>query len=751
MFEGQVYEFIRVPFGLKISLAALSRALTPILEEFRGKVKPYVDDLLCMSQDPDQHLCLIDQLLNKLSIKGITVNLKKSNFFRKETEYVGFILCTDGLKPQYDKIRAIKEFPRPRVVKELRSLIGLTNFYQRFNGEYARHLAVLTHLLKKGTKWKWTQKEEEGFEKLKDSFLEDVMLKHPDFNQPFILQADASGYAIAAQLIQKNNEGKLGVISYASRTLKGAERNYTTTELELLAIIYGTKKFITFLADRKFIIETDHNALTFIRNCKNTTNRLMRWGLWLQQFNFEIRHIKGKENIVPDTLSRNIGQVTGNSKKENIFELNNLSAKGSEINTVIKNFGSNYTSQDLPEEAIHKFNKGVLDYYTNHRIDFYYRNNFIWTKYPNKNERILVPAVLREELIDKIHEGYGHIGINKTIKLISRYFHLCGIYRITNEIIRSCKQCQVNKTPNKSYWSEYQVIMPKEPLDLVSVDFYGPLPQGIGGVKYILVIIDNFSKYTKLFNLKRATTKAAIRCLDKFSEECGIPRKVLSDHGSQFNNKNWKTHLHEADIKPIFSSIRHPESNICERVNRNLGNYFRILAAEQHNNWAKYTTDIEFFLNNTLHKSINAYPKEVMFGEPITTPWEQYFVRNEKIQNQEGLHRVVRENIEKNGQINKNRIDKLHRIYKFNTGDEVLVKSLRAIRDANRQSSKFMPLYEGPYTIIKKYGEATYLLAEGKVTTPEKVQENNIWGKFHISLLKPFVRRQEKKQNKNKL
>lgn len=234
----------------------------------------------------------------------MTINIEKTSFCTSEIKYLGHILSSNGLQPDPNKIEAIRNFLTPQNVRQLRMFLGCYNYYRKFNQLYSDTILPLNALLKKNTSWRWTKAEQIAFDKTKDLFLQTVLLKFPDFSKPFYVQADSSGYAIGAELYQENSTHEHLPIAFISRSLRGSELNYTITEKELLAIIYALSKFQTIILGNLFIIRTDHKALEFLHKCRFYNERIARWVIFLNGFNYIIEHISGKENIVANTLSR---------------------------------------------------------------------------------------------------------------------------------------------------------------------------------------------------------------------------------------------------------------------------------------------------------------------------------------------------------------------------------------------------------------------------------------------------------------
>lgn len=305
LYKGRTYRFTVTPFGLKTSLASLTRGLDSILTpEIKAFTIIYVDDILCFSSNISEHLKHLELLFKNLRNANITVNFTKSQLFRKEINYLGYCLSTEGISTSKEKVEAIQKFPRPRNPKQLKGFLGLTNFYNKFSNRYAEVTQPLLQLLKKGKTFRWTEENDRQFQLVKELFIDTVMLKHPNIHKRYYLQTDASDYALGGQLFQYDEDNNIGVIAFTSRTFKGAEIHYTTTEKELLSIIHCLKKFRIYLLGNQFTIVTDNKALTFLQKCHLGNARTTRWIMSLQEYDFQIVHCKGSENVVADILSR---------------------------------------------------------------------------------------------------------------------------------------------------------------------------------------------------------------------------------------------------------------------------------------------------------------------------------------------------------------------------------------------------------------------------------------------------------------
>ena len=299
-----LYEFEVMPFGMKTSPATFVRLMDRVLDGYASAVA-YFDDIIVFSDSWDEHIVHLKDILDKLKGAGLTVRPSKCKLAASEILCLGHIVGSGKIRPDPKKIMAMKEFPLPLNKKNLRSFLGLTGYYRSHIKDYAQITVPLTELLKKDkpNTLQWNQPETEAFQKLKECLTTAPVLMNPDFEKPFILQTDASNTAIGAVLSQQFEDGEHPV-AYLSKKLLPREQNYSTVEKELLAIVWAIGSLSYYLDGRKFYIETDHCPLSWLNRMKDRNQRLLRWSLLLQQYEFDIRYRKGKQNANADGMSR---------------------------------------------------------------------------------------------------------------------------------------------------------------------------------------------------------------------------------------------------------------------------------------------------------------------------------------------------------------------------------------------------------------------------------------------------------------
>ncbi|KXJ81220.1 hypothetical protein RP20_CCG021137 [Aedes albopictus] len=264
-----------------------------------------MDDIIIFSSSLKEHVKDIAKVLETLRDANLKVQCDKSEFLRKEVEFLGHVVTTEGVKPNPSKIEAILNWPLPKTPKQLKSFLGTVSYYRRFIPQFANIAKPLTSQLRgKGKVINYETKDfEDSFKKLKQIMSTDLLLAYPDFNKPFILTTDASNIAIGAVLSQLE-DGKERPIAYLSRTLSKAEENYSATAKELLGIYFAAKRFRPYLYGKPFTIYTDHEPLTKELKLTDATGRVTRQRLYLEQYDFKIMYKKGKQNVVADGLSR---------------------------------------------------------------------------------------------------------------------------------------------------------------------------------------------------------------------------------------------------------------------------------------------------------------------------------------------------------------------------------------------------------------------------------------------------------------
>ncbi|KAK9296901.1 hypothetical protein QLX08_009211 [Tetragonisca angustula] len=560
------FQYNRMPYGLKNAPATFQRMMDTAL---RGLIDRhcfvYLDDIIIFGNTIEEHNRNLAIVFQRLRDTGLKLQVDKCEFLKPELEYLGHIVTANGIQLNPKKLSAIKEFKTPKTITQVKSFLGLTGYYRKFIRNFAKIAKPLTALTQKNTPYHWTNERQTAFDTLKERLCNPPVLCYPDFQKTFTLTTDASNEGIGAVLSQNDHP-----CCYISRTLNNAERNYTTTEKELLAIVWSIKRLRQYLLGRKFVIQTDHQALKWLHNVKDPSSRLMRWRLRLEEYDYEIQYKKGKENQVADTLSRlHPLKITSDKTFTNKIKIRNLEKEFNEwkvANTTrkipIKLTANHRTWTQLGYNELGPFNVQQwlkrLDALTNtntriisfgaHRLklpDIVMLKSMLQFICRDKPVEIIQLAIeppktyTKEEKLQIIKENHDlneHIGETKTLERIKLKHHWTGMDDEVTEYIKNCKTCQTNKLTRIRPREEALISdTPENPNDKIALDIIGPLKLTRKGNQFILSIQDSLTKYLILIPLPDQKADTIINeLLEHYIYIFSSPKHILTDQGRNF-------------------------------------------------------------------------------------------------------------------------------------------------------------------------------------------------------------------------
>lgn len=735
-FRGKTYQYRVTPFGISTSQAALVRAFDKV---FDSKVEDftaiYIDDICVISPDFHTHVTHLEHIFQKLKAANMTINFIKSHFCQDSVPFLGYTLTNEGLMMDKSKVEPILNFPPPKSRTQLKAFLGCINYYNKFIDKFSTTVQPLMRLTSKKVKFKWTTTEEEVFYEVKQLFLKTNTLNHPDTSKEFYLQTDASEFAIGGHLYQFKDNGEKAAIIFFSRILQPAEQRFTTTEKELLSIIYCLQKARYIVLGAKLTIITDNHALTFLKTCRLLNNRLARWILLIQEYNFTIIHCKGVENVTADTLSRikmnnplnpnnNLTEITVHyidripdpqlqHDLRNLSQLQQNDIKLQPIIEVLKN------PPDLPEH---------LQLSENYK----YHNNILYQKLQNR-WLIVVPDVMVRRLIWECHMYYLHCGPKKCFQLLQEHFIFKNMNRTIRKYVISCDTCQRCKINTRPLVGVAKGVKCLSKNQQIAVDVIGPLPTSVGNVKYLLIVIDIFTKFLKLYPMRRATTKIILNKLFNLHFPVyGLPKKIQSDNGTQFKSKEWITKFETINVQLVYSPVYYPCYNLAERPIREIKRCLRTYCSNQHKKWVKYIPDINRCLNELYHESTGFTPNELQFDKKDVRFWEKY-ITNHLVTDTPYEYKLLlaARRIENKRNKRANKFNQTHKTQTLNINDKVLIKTHPLSKAIDGETAKLFEVYEGPYIIKMILGDATYHVS--------KLNNEELYGPYHISTLRKYI------------
>eukprot|EP00731_Ephydatia_muelleri_P034387 Em0057g19a len=535
----------------------------------------------------EEHLHLLETVFKRLEQYGLTINKKKSVFFRRQIEFCGHVIDAQGLHKTTEKIQAIVESPKPMNVSQLRSFLGMVNYYRKFLPNLSTKLAPLHALLQKDVKWSWTKACEEAWKMVKDMVTADTVLAHFDPSLPMTLACDASSYGLGAVLSHITATGEERPVAFASRTLTVTEQKYSQIDKEALALVWGIKKFNQYLFGSHFTLITDHQPLTVIfRPDKGisitTAARLQRYAMFLAGYDFEIKYRNTSQHANADALSRLPLPSQDGTEQDG---MGNLFIKQIE-NLPITAMSLKGATQNDPILA------KVL--------------HFTLSGWPVKG---LIPTKLRDRVLEELHDG--HLGVVKMKGLARSHVWWPGIDKGIEEVTHACQGCQrMKQNPKLSTLHPWE--FPEGPGKRIHIDFAGPFEN-----KTLLCVVDAYSKWPEVVTMEKTTAESTIEELRLLVARWGIPVQIVTDNGPQFASQAFERFTSLNHIKHITTSPYHPATNgLAERFVQTLKQALRSSTKDGRTFQHRLAS---FLMNyrNARHATTEESPARLMIGRDV--------------------------------------------------------------------------------------------------------------------------------------
>lgn len=715
-----LFQFKRMPFGLRNSPATWQRLIDNVLgSDLEPFVFVYLDDIVIVTPTFDKHLAVLEEVLRRLSEAHLTVSWDKCQFCRSELRYLGYVVDVHGLHADPEKVQAMLQLPSPKTVSEVRRILGIFSWYRRFLPNFAERVAPITELIKKSSKFEWSKECESAFLEIKELLVSAPVLQCPDYDLPFQVQTDASAFGIGAVLVQPHPDGER-VISYLSRSLTKQERNFSTTERECLAVLWAIEKLRPYLEGVHFTVITDHHSLVWLQKLRDPSGRLARWAVRLQQYDFEIVHRKGKDHVVPDTLSRSVVPIDA------VNEIVTPPVQDKWYLRMLKKIREKplkYPAWRVQNDKLFKYVKQTT------------RSRFS----DADHWKIVVPKEQRKQVMIEAHDipTSGHLGIYKTYHRIVEKYYWPKLKNDVTHYVNHCSVCATHKVERKKpIGLMVPQPLPSKPWEIIATDLIGPFPRSTRGYQYVLVVTDCFSKFSLTFPLRKATAQA----VSKHIEEdvfllFGVPKLLLCDNGPQYKSTIFKTLADAYSVKLRYNAYYHPQANPTERVNQTLKTMIASYVSENHRHWDQNLAKVSCAMRTAKHEVIKFTPFFVNFGrhmilkgtdheDTISTPRSE---EEDQSMRQEIL-KDVRRRLQNASRIGQQQYNLRRRSDQFYVNQLVWRKNYVQSDAARFFSQKLAPKYIGPFMIKKKISPWTYELAD---------RQGNLKGTWHAKDLKP--------------
>ena len=588
-----LWEFLRMPFGLKNAAQAFQRLMDGILRDIPS-VFVYLDDILVASKNPKEHHHHLRQVFQLLSTNGLVVNRAKSVFGVAELTYLGYCVNATGISPLPSRVDAVRNFPAPTSKTSLQRFLGMINYYHRFMPQLADKLYPLYEATKvKGQAITWTPDCEAAFASAKSALASATLLHHPHPTALTSVTVDASDKAVGGQL-EQFLAGNWHPIAFFSRKLSTAERKYSAFDRELLAIYLAIKHFRHFVEGRPFTIYTDHKPLTFaFASTTERSPRQTRHLSFIAEFSTDVRHIEGKSNVVADALSRlsAIALPTIDYRQLAIEQGN------SDDMATYKTSTSSLRLTDVP-----------------------FGDFTVLCDTSTGKDRPIIPRSWTRRIFDAIH-GLSHPGVKPTQRAVSSRFVWHGLKRDIRRWCQECHACQTSKIQRHVHSPLIERPLPDRRFGSIHVDIVGPLPCSENKI-YLFTIVDRFTRWPEAIPLADATTETCARGLIRhWIARFGVPDDLTSDRGPQFTSHLWAALNKLLGISASTTTAYHPQANgMVERFHRQLKASLK--ARLSGPNWMDELPLVLLGIRSAWREDIDCSAADLVYGTGLHVPGE---------------------------------------------------------------------------------------------------------------------------------
>ena len=660
------YEMQRLPMGLCNSPDIFQEKMSELFEGL-DFVRTYIDDLLCITKGSfDDHLEKLERILYRLQEAGLKVNGNKSFFAKPELEYLGYWITRKGIKPLPDKVKAILALEPPTNRKELRSFIGIVNYYRDMWVRRSHVLAPLASLTSNKTKWEWGPQQDVAFRTAKKIIAREVMLAYPDFNKPFEIHTDASHYQLGAVISQSGKP-----IAFYSRKLNPAQTRYTTTERELLSIVETLKEYRNILLGQQIEVFTDHKNLVYKTF---NTERVMRWRLIIEEFGPKLTYIKGSNNVVADALSR---------------------MRLSEEDFSQEAFAGEIAAGDFPSEFPLSYKQIAYEQSTDKKLQDRLKTELGKQQYVTKtfrhsdksyelvtrDDKIVIPKGLERKATEWYHTHLLHPGEKRLELTLRQHFTFIGLGPTVKRVCKACNVCRSLKASQKKYGK----LPPREP-DLIPwhtlcIDLIGPYPFGKQNSKdpdkdtfielHCLTMIDPATGWFEIVHIPSKRADYIANLIEQnWLTRYPWPTEVRMDRGKEFAAEVRDTLKNEYGIALKVITTRNPQANsIIERIHQVVGNMIRTRDIRGKDDidpdfpWQGTLSAVRQAVRSLVHTTTRATPTQLVFGRDallnVSFEADWQYIKERK------QHRILQNNKRENA----TRLP-----HTYNPGDKVMVK-----------------------------------------------------------------------------
>ena len=741
------YEWIAMPFGLCNAPATFQSIMNDALRPFLGRfVVVYLDDILIFSKTMEEHYEHLEKVLAVLRKHQLYAAPGKCEIAAERIEFCGFRIGGGQVSAVPAKVDMIVSWPRPTNVREVRQFLGLATYYRRFIKDFAKICVPLHELLKEPDERlrkdklrpiSWSVACEWAFRRLKRLITTAPVLIQPDLTKPFVIETDASEWAIGMVLNQADENGKLHPVTFDGRKLSGAELNYPVQEKELLAIKEALRLWDRYLENgTKTTVITDHSSLQYLQTTTTYSKRLARWVAEFQEYDLKIQYRKGEEAIIPDAISRRpdfIGEGPANvSNSLPVWDTTLAAISTEEERTVMKVPEKDWlaATEEYLDSKILPADKKLARAVEKFAPNLEYRDMKLPMKSTSVAHRQLVFAyedgvcapylepLFRRELLLRLHEEFGHLGYPGLNGAVRPRAWWPNMKKDVEDIAKSCPNCQVSQNPRKGLEREVARHMVENgirPFERWGIDLIGRLPCTPNGNRWIITAIDYATGWVVAQAVPEATEEALGQFMhDQIFINYGAPREIVTDNGRNLLAGAVRYYIQLLGARHRTTTPYHPRTNgKVENFNGLLGRMLtKYLMNKPTKLWDLYLAQAVFAARVHEHSTTGFSPFYLVYGEQPRIPSDDddamvaqpFAERLDVLQNLNDARTKANELLLnraiKMGRIRDSKVTKTS----FQEDDWVLIR--------NESGKKFESKWFGPYRVLAAHALGTYALAE---------------------------------------
>ena len=757
-----------MPFGLTSAPATFQRLMEQVLRGLHWRtLLLYLDDVIVVAPTFESHIQRLAEVFDRLRSANLKLKPSKCDLFQEQVRYLGHIVSAQGVATDDSKVEAVKNWPEPNCVTELRAFLGTVGYYRQYIPSYAEVSKPLNRLTSAKEKWVWDDECSRAFTCLKAKLLEAPILCYPDPTKPYILDTDASDGSTGAVLSQLQPDGREGVIAYFSKALQPAEKSYCVTRKELLAVVKAMKHFRPYLWGRPCTVRTDHASLVWLCKRSEPSGQVARWLEILSEFQFIIEHRPGKKHGNADGLSRTVHQADtckqckrlsktnagpdfaqlaqeddspvgwkegkllppvdlvcrAGPVQDQITELRELQSNSGDC--VAKVYEALRDGTTISEQELKQSPKELKTLWD--RRDALLLDDHgvlrMTIRSGGRDKLVAVcPTSIRRNVVLEVHTQM-HAGFMRTLNRVKLQWYWPGMTSDVRRVVYGCEVCQVAKQGGQTASTGRRRLLAGRPWQLVAIDLVGPLPKTKDGNQWILVISDHFTRWCDGLAIPDATASTVARALDeRVFCYLGIPEQLHSDQGAQFDGSL----MHELcaiwGVEKSRTTPYHPQANgVVERNNRTLGDGLRSkLLGGTQDEWDRVLPHLMRSMRCLPHSVTRETPNQLMLGRELRLPDQLLYSMPPEAE--KPVHEYAVQLVD-NMQEAQARLRELQADLRtedsdepplYEVGDYVLLENRRRRKG---QNPKLQTKWVGPYYVAERFPNHTYLLEMNGTTT----------------------------------